>query len=131
MEGISAIQLIRIPIVPWGMYFPGLKVITQPDAGIATRMARLQTASHANCQAVYQKLTKREQEILCAFARGRSPQEVAESLNIALSTVNSHRRKILAECRIAWELPESERLDYHFVRDEFALFVEEFVDRIG
>jgi CRISPR-associated protein Csx14 len=48
---------------------------------------------------------------------------VAEALHISLSTVNTHKTAILAECRIAWGLAEDERLDYRFLKEHFAGFL--------
>jgi len=64
----------------------------------------------------------RQRDTLLAFARGLTPQDVAEHLHVSLSTVNSHKTAILAECRIAWQLAEEARLDYRFLRERFAGF---------
>ena len=56
------------------------------------------------------------------FADGCSPQEAAEQLCLSVKTVDTHKTKILAECKIAWGLPESRRLTFHFLRDKFGPF---------
>jgi DNA-binding NarL/FixJ family response regulator len=40
-------------------------------------------------------LTEREREVLCGLAGGRTNKEIAQSLNIAVTTVKSHVRSIL------------------------------------
>jgi CRISPR-associated protein Csx14 len=73
---------------------------------------------------VYARLSPRQRAVLHAFAAGQRPDEVAAALHITLSTVNSHKTAILAECRIAWALAEEQPLDYRFVRERFAGFVQ-------
>jgi CRISPR-associated protein Csx14 len=44
---------------------------------------------------------------------------VAVQLGVELSTIDSHKTVILAECRNAWNLPDEVWLDYRFVREKF------------
>ena len=69
--------------------------------------------------AVLRQLTKRQKDVLLAFAEGCNPQQVAEKLYISVKTVDSHKTVILAECRNAWALPEATWLDYRFITEKF------------
>jgi DNA-binding NarL/FixJ family response regulator len=77
-------------------------------------------AADPACGEVYDRLSQRQRAVLRAFAEGLRPDEVAAALHITLSTVNSHKSAILAECRVAWALAEDAPLDYRFVRERFA-----------
>lgn len=119
----DGVQLIQVPLVPWGTYFPGLRAVAQaPQQAVAEQMGWL-SQSDRQCQAVWDALTERQRDVLSAFARGLSPQDVAEELKISLSTVNSHKTVILEECRSAWTIDAGERIDYHFVHTRFGPFV--------
>jgi len=61
---------------------------------------------------------------LRAFADGLVPAEVADRLAITPKTVDTHKTAILAECRIAWNLPEDERLGYHWMREKFGRYFD-------
>jgi CRISPR-associated protein Csx14 len=104
----------------WSAYFPALRDLAQPPAQvIAAQTAWLDGAERARRGAVLEHLTERQREVLHLLAAGRSPQEVAEDLSISIATVNSHKTNILAECRLAWNLPEDAWLSYHFLREKF------------
>ena len=121
----SAIQLIQVPLVPWGTWFPGLRAMAQtPQEAVNAQMDWLRTGDEERCQQVYERLTDRERETLEAFASGLTPQDVAEKLTVKLSTVNTYKTKILDECRNAWERTESDnRLDYHFIAKHFVPYL--------
>lgn len=119
----TAFRLIRVPMMPWGSYFPALRQLARPtDAErdvLAAPRAAMDYAEEARKTAVLQKLTDRQTDVLFAFADGLNPQQVAERLFISIKTVDSHKTVILAECRNAWDLPEAEWLDYRFLADKF------------
>ncbi len=54
----------------------------------------------------YDLHTDREREILQLIAEGRTNKEVANVLNIGLTTVETHRTHILQETRVAQRVPE-------------------------
>jgi CRISPR-associated protein Csx14 len=121
----EGVQLIQTPLVPWGAYFPALRTLAQTSMQAASAQLRQFTASEdPQCRQVYARLSPRQRAVLHAFAAGQRPDEVAAALHITLSTVNSHKTAILAECRIAWALAEEQTLDYRFVRERFAGFVQ-------
>lgn len=121
----DGVRLIQVPMIPMGAYFPGLRALTQapPAQIIATQMRWLDRAEQERCQVVIKQLTPRQLAVLRAFAAGKNPQEVAESLAIGLATVDSHKTPILQTCRNIWSLPDDLRLDYHFLRDRFGPFL--------
>ena len=120
----DGVQLIPAPLVPWGAYFPALRALALPPAqAVDQQIHALSASNELQCRQVYDRLTERQRDLLRAFARGGAPQDVAEALHLSLSTVNSHKTAILAECRIAWELAEDARLDYRFLREHFAGFL--------
>jgi CRISPR-associated protein Csx14 len=107
--------------VPWGAYFPALRTLAQTSMQAAAVQLRHFTAiDDPMCRQVYDRLTPRQRAVLHAFVAGQRPDEVAASLSISLSTVNTHKSAILAECRIGWELSDDAALDYRFLRERFA-----------
>ncbi|HHY56372.1 MAG TPA: histidine kinase [Chloroflexi bacterium] len=122
----DGVQLISTPLAPWGAYFPALRTLAQTSMLAAQEQLRLFTASDdSTCRRVWERLSSRQREVLRAFAEGKRPDEVAAALHITLSTVNTHKTAILAECRIAWGLPDDASLDYRFLRERFARFVQQ------
>ncbi len=112
----AGVRLLPVPLVPWGAYFPALRSLTQPLAPAAPLPA---PADAAHCAAVWARLTDRQRDVLQALAEGRSPQAAAERLGITLSTLDTHKSSILAECRVAWGLAEDAHLTYYFLREKF------------
>ena len=72
--------------------------------------------------AVLEKLTRRQKDVLKAFATGRDREAVASQLHISVKTVDSHKTVILDECRNAWKLPEETHLGYRFIAEKFGGF---------
>ena len=122
----DGVRLIRVPLAPWGAYFPALRALTQasPMEVMATQTRWLDATERARCRAVVERLTPRQSDVLRAFAAGRRPQEVAETLCVTVKTVHAHKTIILSECRNAWELPEGTRLDYYFLREKFRRYFQ-------
>jgi CRISPR-associated protein Csx14 len=112
----DGVRLIQVPFVHLG----ALGGLTPPDLpgprGDETEWLR--------CRAVWNNLSPRQRDVLRLLAAGLTPQQVAEKLSISIKTFNSHNSKILAECRLAWALPEAQRLDYHFARANFGPFLD-------
>ncbi|RMG98366.1 MAG: histidine kinase [Chloroflexi bacterium] len=122
-------RLIRVPMMPWGSYFPALRQLARPfpdttDVLAAPRQL-LDEVDRQHCLAVIQRLTGRQQDVLRAFAAGLNPQEVADHLSISIKTVDSHKTVILSECRNAWNIPENGRLDYRFLVEKFSSFFQQ------
>ena len=124
----SGFQLIPVPMMPWGSYFPLLRQLGDPstplDDVLAAPRQVLDETELARCKAVVKALTLRQREVLFAFAHGRNPQQVAQQLAISIRTVDSHKTAILRECRNVWDIPEDAWLDYRFVAEKFGSFVD-------
>lgn len=123
----SGFRLIRVPMMPWGSYFPALRELARPVEGedVLLRSRQiLDFGEQMRCRAVTEQLTKRQLEVLTLLAEGCNPQTVAARLGIKLSTVDSHKTVILDECRNAWSLPDDTWLDYRYIREKFALFMQ-------
>jgi len=84
----------------------------------------LPPTERARCQQVWAQLSRREQEVLGAFASGLDMQHVTQKLSITGATVNTHKSTIYALCREAWALPDDEPRHYSWLREKFARFLE-------
>ncbi len=123
----SGFRLIRVPMMPWGSYFPGLRELAAPlvDGDVLARpRGVLDAVERARCRAVMERLTPRQRDVLRLLARGLHPRTVADELSVEPSTIDSHKTVILAECRNEWALPDDVWLDYRFVRERFELYFE-------
>ena len=121
----DGVTLVQVPLAPWGTYFPALRALAQtPSQVVAQQFGWLRAADDTLCRQVYEQLTQRQRDVLRSFAAGLRPQEVAEQLVVSLATVNTHKTAILAVCREVWGIDEGAPLDYRFIRERFAGFVE-------
>jgi CRISPR-associated protein Csx14 len=121
----DGVQLIQAPIVPWSTYFPALRALALTSMqAVQEQLQRLIAIDEPQCRQVWERLSPRQRDVLRAFAKGMRPDEVANHLNITLNTVNTHKTAILSECRVAWNLPDNAPLDYRFLRERFAGFLE-------
>lgn len=123
----AGVRLIQIPLVPWGLYIPGLRDLATGSAETVrqSQMAHLDERERRCCADVLAHLTKRQLDVLVAFAAGLRPQQVAERLRITLGTVDDHKTIILAHCRNAWALSPDATLDYRFLYDKFKRYFSE------
>jgi CRISPR-associated protein Csx14 len=120
------VRLVQVPVVPWGQYLASFSMgLHTPAETIDAHSARLEREEHRRCRAVWDDLTGREKEVVRAFAAGLNPQEVAEQLVVTVKTVSSHTTSIFAKCRLVWEMPDSFRFNFHFLRDKFRDFTAE------
>jgi CRISPR-associated protein Csx14 len=122
----DGVRLIEVPMMAWGAYFPALRSLAQPTPGevLAVHGQMMDAGEQQRCRQVADALTQRQLEVLRALATGGSPQDVAEALGISIKTVNTHKTTILAECRVAWGLPDDQWLTYHFLRERFRRFFD-------
>lgn len=120
------VNLIQVHFVPWVSYFPGLEPLLKqsPQQAGESRHAWLDHTERARCAQVWDALSKRPRDVLAEFAKGHQRGEAAAQLNIALSTVDTHRKTIINECSKAWGLEEDVRFDTHFFREKFGPFLE-------
>lgn len=126
MPASDGVRLVRVPVPPWGHLFPVLR--TSPGTGAAAvlhnQTSAAEAGERARCVQVYERLTPRQRDVLRAFAKGLTPQQAAEQLSITLSTVDSHKTVIFEECRIAWNLAPDQHLEYRWLYEKFARYLE-------
>jgi len=117
----DGVRLIQVPLVPWGAYFPTLRLLAQatPAQVVAEQSRWLDQSERRRCQEVVEQLTPRQKEVLRALAAGYTLQEVAEQLCVTVKTVHAHKTVILDVCRNVWGLPDDQRLSYYFLREKF------------
>ena len=126
------VWLVPVPMVPWGAYFSPLAAdASTPEAAVAVQTAWLDDSERRRCRQVWVQLTERQRDVLRAFALGGTPQDVAEDLVISIKTVNSHKTVIMSLCRAAWDVPDSTYLSYHFLREKFRVFFDEYTPHDG
>lgn len=88
------------------------------------RRQQMEAHEHALCSQVVKQASPAQLRVLQAFARGLRPQQVASELSLAPVTVNTHKTVLLTLCHNAWNVPDTERLDYHFLRAKFGGYFE-------
>lgn len=115
----DGVRLLQVPFVPLGA-LGGSASLDQPAA-------QPDQTAWSRCRAVLVKLSQRQRDVLRLLASGQTPQQVANQLSISIKTFNSHNSAILAECRLVWEVPPEQRLDYHFIQSHFGPFRERFI----
>jgi len=119
------LRLVPVPFVPWVAYFPGLTALLNRSPREVHESVRgwLDAEERARCYRVWEKLTRRQKEVLRAFASDLSRQEVAQKLNIAESTVDSHRDSIVDRCKEIWEAQDGKEFDIKFLQQSFGPFL--------
>jgi CRISPR-associated protein Csx14 len=121
----DGVRLIEVPFTRAASSI--LRRIVQdevPNAGAVIRQQNEQTDAQdrERCDQVVKAINSAPLRVLRAFAKSLHPQQVASELGISLATVSSHTNVLLRECRNVWNLPENERLDYHFLQWRFATY---------
>lgn len=119
----SGVKLIQGRFLSLGAYFynPGLSFHRAQEG----QQAQLDAQEHAHCTEVVNKATPAQFKVLRAFAKGLRPQQVAQELGLAPVTINTHKTVLLSLCHAAWNIPEDERLDYHFLVARFSKYFED------
>ncbi len=106
----------------------GMQSMTQDEHGptiemlLQSQTRGLPIQKRVCCEQVIARASKSELRVLKEFAEGLTPQQVAKKLWISLHTVHSHKTKLFALCRSAWNLSCDAQLDYHFLNENFAGF---------
>jgi CRISPR-associated protein Csx14 len=122
-SSISGVNLIEMPFAPWGKYFPGLAQLIGNSAKdlLQSQVAEMDALERERCDKVAKNpdTTRRELEALQAFARGLTPQEVADALTISIKTVDTYKTHLLDRCRGAWDI-QNQKLNYRFLHQKFA-----------
>ena len=118
----AGVRLIKGQFISLGAY------VYDPSQPFHTAQARQRTQmdaqEHARCTSVTERLTDRELDILRAFARGLTQQEVVKELGITTKTVDRHKTKLLDICRDVWAIDPKAHIGYHFLYKTFAPFFD-------
>ena len=118
----AGVRLIKGQFISLGAY------VYDPSQPFRTAQARqltqMDAQEHARCTSVTERLTDRELDVLRAFAKGLTQQEVVKELGITTKTVDRHKTKLLDICREVWAIDPNTRIGYHFLYKTFAPFFD-------
>jgi len=119
----DGVRLIRVPFASLSQ--PLLKHTLQGGVNDASTFLRIrnrqqEAEERARCQRVIDQLTRRQREVLQAFASGLDAQQVAQKLNITPATVSTHTNRLLTICREVW--PDESFHDYRSMRHKFTAY---------
>ncbi len=121
----AGVNLIEMPFILLGDSFLNIPpVANTAQATQNAKQSQIEVEERARCHQVERALTRRQREVLRAFAKGMSPEQVANTLHIEPSTVSTHTYKIFGECRIAWNRPYDAPLTYHFLFERFSRYFD-------
>jgi CRISPR-associated protein Csx14 len=119
----ASVTLLQGPFITLGAY------IHSPMYSFRSaqqeQQLQMEAQERALCTEVVEKATPAQLKVLQAFARGLRPQQVAEALAIAPVTVNTHKSVLLGLCHNAWNIPQEERLDYHYLHAKFGDYFQQ------
>lgn len=120
----AGVRLISVPFVPWVAYFPGLAPLfaRSPQELREADLGWVEEGERECCRQVWEQLTKRQRDVLRAFALGMTRQQAAARLTIEPSTIDTHRDAILNLCRRSWTSYEG-RFDIYFLRERFGPYL--------
>jgi DNA-binding NarL/FixJ family response regulator len=82
----------------------GEQLLSQQEVIEALRFIGRERESHREAQALSDKLTPREREVLQALAEGLSDKEIAQRLHVGVGTVHSHVANILSKLEVSSRL---------------------------
>jgi CRISPR-associated protein Csx14 len=117
----SGVHLIEVPLVPWGVYLPGLAPLLG-ESPSAVRAVWQDESERERCQQVWAAITARQRDALRELALGRSRQQAAERLGVSVTTVDTHKTEVFNQCRMAW-MDADLKFDTHFLRERFKPFL--------
>lgn len=109
-------QLIEVPVLPLGQYFPGFQATTS----VMDKRIEIDIVEERRCQSVVKELTERQLATLKAFSMGLTRKQVAEELTISMATVDQYKTVVYDVCRAVWNYPESQRLNTSFLVTKFS-----------
>lgn len=119
------VNLIEVPFFPIADYVP---LMSQPhssaQAAQQVSKAQMDTKERTHCAYVVQKATRRQLDVLHGFAAGLTTQEIATKLCISIKTVYNHKDVLIALCAEAWDTPESDPPNNHFLFNHFSRYFE-------
>lgn len=123
------VRLIELSLFPGGRLLP-MRQATWPGptpVSPTTALNDMEQQDRRRCLQVWRKLTLAQQRVLHAFASGYDPQTVAEQLGNSLSTIDTHKTVIYAECRNAWNLPDGQPNHYSWLYRTFHPYLADLV----
>jgi RNA polymerase sigma factor (sigma-70 family) len=82
----------------------GEQLLSQQEVIEALRLIVRERESRREAQALSEKLTPREREVLQALAEGLSDKEIAQQLHVGVGTVHSHVANILSKLEVSSRL---------------------------
>jgi CRISPR-associated protein Csx14 len=112
--------LIEVPFTRAAQPFLARKFNLTPSDTIQTQREQRKEEEKKCCEQVVNKLKDKPYQVLYALAQGLHPNNAATALGIKPSTISTYTSVIYQECRNAWNVPGTERVDYLFVRWKFA-----------
>ncbi|MDQ6661127.1 MAG: LuxR C-terminal-related transcriptional regulator, partial [Chloroflexota bacterium] len=118
----SGIQLIQGQFISLGAY-----IYNQSQSFRTTQeeqRSQMEAQERARCESVKNEATSAQRKVLRAFSKGLTPKQVASHLIVSTATIDSHKSALLRLCRNAWNVPDDEHLDYHFLYRKFAPYFE-------
>ncbi|HYT43431.1 MAG TPA: CRISPR-associated ring nuclease, partial [Methylomirabilota bacterium] len=121
----AGVRLIEVPFFTLGDYLlSAASTTTTDDVQTAeyTQKEHMDAQERKRCDHVVSKATRRQLDVLKAFARGLRPQEVANELVINIKTVYSHKEALLNLCSEVWELPDDRSFAYRFLQQKFSKY---------
>lgn len=122
-KGDPEVRLVHVPLLPINMIAPHLQAVAlaSPQDVLGSGGRRVSWEDYERARQVWGRLTPRQRTVLREFTRdGASSTAVARRLHITQATLDSHKTRIFEECRIAWELPETQRLNHRFLYEKFS-----------
>ena len=82
----------------------GEQLLSQQEVIEALRFIERERESHREAQALSEKLTPREREVLQALAEGLSDKQIAQRLHVGVGTVHFHVTNILSKLEVSSRL---------------------------
>ncbi|HEY4036834.1 MAG TPA: CRISPR-associated ring nuclease, partial [Ktedonobacteraceae bacterium] len=118
----AGLKLIQGPFIALGAYISNTGQSFQIVE--AEQRKRVDDQEHARCKQVVEQLTSRELEVLQAFAKGFTNQEVGKELNLAIKTVAHYKTRLIDLCREIWSFDPEARLGSLFLYKTFAPYFD-------
>lgn len=119
----AGIKLIEGPFIALGAYI--YSPVRSFNTAREEQRSQLEAQERTRCAKVVEQATPAQLKILQALAKGLTPRQVAEELQLSLATVSSHNTFLLSYCREAWEIPARDHLNYLFLRTKFADYFQD------
>jgi two-component system invasion response regulator UvrY len=67
---------------------------------ITAILAEILASNNDYVKPLHKRLSLRELEVMCLFAKGKSPSEIAEELSLSIKTISTYRKRILIKMNL-------------------------------